>query len=322
MPVSVTTLERIESFLPQRSVPIDELADTLGLTRAKVQVYRKIFGLGNIRFDPEMGLFDLVLPAARTALSSVDDPGRIRHVIFAHTIQQLTPANIDAAQVIRDELGLRHADAFGLSQQNCASGLAAIDVAAELLRAEGDPDARALVVTGERASSPMVQLIPNTAIMGEAAAACVVAIDGAGDSVDSYVLRTLGEFAAGLLLDDAGNKQFGKSYPQTLAEVMRSAVAAAGLAFDDLDLVISQNVDSSGWREVIKELGVPKEKLFMDNVKHHGHCYTSDVFVNYTALRDAGRLVDGGRYLLITVGLGASFAAMVITHHSSTHQER
>jgi 3-oxoacyl-[acyl-carrier-protein] synthase-3 len=314
MPTSVATLECIESFYPQRSVPIAELAEPLGLTRPKVNVFRKIYGLDRIRFDPELGLFDLVLPAARAALSSVEDPGRIRQVIFAHTTQELTPANIDAAQVIRDALGLRHADAFALSQQNCASGLAAIDVAAELLRGESDPDSRALVVTGERAFSPMVQLIPNTAIMGDAAAACIVAIDGPGDTVDSYLTRTLGEFSAAMLLDEAGSQQFGLRYPTMLAEVMRAALDAAGLDFDDIELVIPHNVNLFSWRETIKELGVDREKFFLDNVKHFSHCYASDVFVNYTTLRDAGRLVEGGHYLLASVGLGATFAAMTITH--------
>jgi 3-oxoacyl-[acyl-carrier-protein] synthase-3 len=61
-------------------------------------------------------------------------------------------------------------------------------------------------------------------------------------------------------------------------------------------------------------MGVGREKFFLDNVAHFSHCYASDVFVNYTTLRDAGRLVDGGRYLLASVGLGATFAAMTITH--------
>ncbi|CAO0830792.1 3-oxoacyl-ACP synthase OS=Streptomyces microflavus OX=1919 GN=HUT09_15140 PE=4 SV=1 [Streptomyces microflavus] len=46
------------------------------------------------------------------------------------------------------------------------------------------------------------------------------------------------------------------------------------------------------------------------------HTYASDVFVNYTTLRDEGRLVDGAHYLLVSVGLGATFGAMVITHRA------
>jgi len=314
MAAAATTLERIESFYPQRSVPIAELAGTLGLTRAKVEVFRKIYGLDSIRSDPEMGLFDLVLPAARRALATVAQPSRIRRVIFAHTTQELTPAGTDAARVLRDALGLRHSDAFALSQQNCASGLAAIDVAATLLRADGEPGDRALVVTGERAFSPVVQLIPNTSVMGDAAAACVVAIGGTGDTVDSYVTRTLGEFSDAMLLDEEGTRQFGLRYAPVLAEVMLAALSDAGLDFDDVELVIPHNVNVFSWRATIKELKARREQFFLDNIKHFSHCYASDVFVNYTTLRDAGRLVDGGHYLLASVGLGATFAAMAITH--------
>jgi 3-oxoacyl-[acyl-carrier-protein] synthase-3 len=311
----VATLERIESFVPQRSVPIADLADSLGLTPSKLKMFQRMYGLDRTHIAQEPDLFELVLPAARQALATVDDLAQVRQVIFAHTIQQVTPAHLDPARVIRDELGLRHADAFALTQQNCASGLAAIDVAAELLRAEGNPDSRTLVVTGERAFSPIVQLITNTAIMGEAAAACVVAIDGDGDTVDSYVTRTLGEFAAGVLLDAEGVQEFGRRYPGVLAEVIRAALDQAGLRLEDVELVIPHNVNMPSWLGVIKELGTEhRDRFFLDNIRHFSHCYASDVFLNYTTLREAGRLVDGGRYLLTSVGLGATFAAMTITH--------
>lgn len=314
MSFATATLERIESFLPERSITIDELADDLRLTRSKLRLFQRIYGLERIRFDPEMGLFDLVLPAARRALIAAPDPCKVDYVIFAHTTQALTPAHLDAAQVIRDELGLFHAEAFALSQQNCASGMGAVDVAAELLRAGGDHEARALVVTGERAFSPHVQLIPDTTIMGDAAAACLVGIDGTGDTVDSYATRTLGEFSSGMLLDEEGWLQFGRVYPQVLAEVMRQAVAEAGLELSDIDLVIPHNVNLFSWRQTIKELDLAREKYFLDNVPRFSHCYASDVFVNYTTLREAGQLIEGRHYLLASVGLGATFAAMTITH--------
>jgi 3-oxoacyl-[acyl-carrier-protein] synthase III len=312
--VSLATLEHIESLLPERSVSIDELADGLGISQSKLKLFHRVHGLDRVRFDPEIGLFELVLPAARRVLAAMRDTGAIRYVIFAHVTQALTPAHMDAAQVIKAELGLHGAEAFALSQQNCASGMAAVDIAAELLRAEGAPGARALVVTGERAFSPHVQLIPNTTVMGEAAAACLVGIDGTGDTIDSYVTRTLGQYSAALLLDEERRVEFDHTYPPMLADVMRQAVGEAGLSTADIELVIPHNVNLFAWRQTIKKLDIPYDRYFLDNIPRFGHCYASDVFVNYTTLRDSGRLVAGRHYLLVSVGLGATFAAMTITH--------
>lgn len=159
-----------------------------------------------------------------------------------------------------------------------------------------------------------VQLIPGTAIMGDATAACLGVVDGPGDTVDSYATRTLGEFSSGMLLDEEGWLQFGRVYPQVLAEVIRQAVAEAGLELSDIDLVVPHNMNLFSWCQTIKELDLTREKYFPDNVPRFSHCYASDVFVNYTMLRDAGRLIEGRHYLLASVGLGATFTAMTITH--------
>ena len=65
--MSAATLERIESFLPERSVRIEELGERLGLRRAELGVYRKFYGLDTLRFDPDLALMDLLRPAAERA---------------------------------------------------------------------------------------------------------------------------------------------------------------------------------------------------------------------------------------------------------------
>ncbi|MFD0382052.1 hypothetical protein ACFQ2B_05385 [Streptomyces stramineus] len=147
------TLERIESAVPDRTVRIEDLAERLGLRRAEVGVFRKIYGLDELRYDPDGTLFDLVLPPARRALAALPEGGRIRYVLYAHTIHTLAPPSVDPARVIRDELGLHGAEAFAVGQQACVSSMGAIDIAGELLRAEAE-DGYALVVAGERAFSP------------------------------------------------------------------------------------------------------------------------------------------------------------------------
>ncbi|MEV6908151.1 ketoacyl-ACP synthase III family protein [Amycolatopsis sp. NPDC051071] len=314
--MGATTLERVESFVPERSVRIEELGEHLGLRRPELGVFRKFYGLDTLRFDPGMDLFDLLLPAAKRALAALPAGRRIDRLVFAHTTQALAPADVDIAQELVKRLGLVDVEAFALSHQACVSSLGAIDVAAELLRAEGETGGYALMVTGERAFSPIVQLIPNTAIMADAASACLLTVDGDGDVVHSFVTKTLGQYAEWLALTPEQNTEFGRLYGSRLAEVILEAVAEAGYAFDDIDLVIPHNVNALAWRQTVKALDAPAEKFFLENIPKLSHCFSSDVFLNYTTLRETGRLVDGARYVLVTVGLGATFGAMVITHRT------
>jgi 3-oxoacyl-[acyl-carrier-protein] synthase III len=309
----ITTLERIESHTPQRRVRIDDLADRLGLRRTEIGVFRKIYGLDELRYDPELDLFELVLTPARKALAALPDGGHVDYVLYAHTVQTLTPPDLDAAQVIAGELGLAGAQAFAVNQQACVSSMGAIDIAAELLRADGR-GGHALMVTGEKAYSPKVQLIPHSAIMADAAAACLVTLDGSGDVVRSSVTRTLGEFAAGLEMAPEQIQRFGEIYARELAGVITRAVEEAGMDLSDIEKIVPHNVNTVSWRQAIRELRVHPALVFLENVPRYSHCYSSDVFLNYTTLREEGLLVNGGHYVLASVGLGATFGAMVITH--------
>ncbi|MEU4180561.1 ketoacyl-ACP synthase III family protein [Streptomyces sp. NPDC026589] len=313
MTAPIATLERVESHLPDRRVAIETLSGALGLSRAKLSLFRKVHGLHTLHQDPGASLFDLLLPAARRVVASLDDPRRIRFVIYAHAIHEVAPAGFDAATVLRDALGLGHAEAFALSQQNCAGGLGAVEVASRLL-ADGDPADRTLLVIGDKPHSPLIQKVPNTALMGEGAAACLIAASGPGDPVLSHVSRTLGEYAQLISLSPEEAALYGKAYAPVLADVMRGAVREAGLALDDIDLVIPHNVNMMAWRNTIGELGITPDRVFLENIPRYSHCFAADPFVNYTTLLATGRLVAGRHYLMAGVGAGATFTALALTH--------
>ncbi|MFD5158272.1 3-oxoacyl-ACP synthase, partial [Streptomyces hawaiiensis] len=128
------TLERVESAMPDRTVVVEAMARPLGLSRAKVALFRRVHGLHTLRLDEEVPLVDMVVSAARDIVTRLAEPHRVRYVIHARAIHQVAPPATDVARLVRDRLGLGHAEAFSLTQQNCATGLGALAVAAALLR--------------------------------------------------------------------------------------------------------------------------------------------------------------------------------------------
>lgn len=307
-----TTLEAWGAYVPSRSVSLEEAGGPLGLTRAQMKVLRRVYGVRDMRLDPEQSLFDLILPAARAALKEVTDPSTVKYLLYGHATQEVTPSTMDAADVLRTSLGLHEAQAFGLTQQNCAIGLAAIDMAGALLAMDGDPAARALVVTGEKPFAKLNQDYHSLgSVMGEAASACLVARGGRGDRVRSYVTRTRGEFADGILMDQETRERANNAHDPEVSDVIREAVAKAGLHLDDIHRFVHYN---SLMVEVSTELGVDRSRFFTDNLPKYSHCYASDVLVNYTTMRDTGQLEAGRHYLFTATGLGATYSAMVVTH--------
>ncbi|MFE2075750.1 3-oxoacyl-ACP synthase III family protein [Streptomyces misionensis] len=301
------TLTAVGTCFPDREIPVAEVLDDHGLSAAQQRVFQRVHGLDRMRLDPRTDLFDLLLPAARGALAAVADPERVRYVVHAHAVQQVTPADTDAAQVLADRLGLAHADAFAVVQHNCAQALTAMDLAGDLLRAEGTEGDHALVVAGERVFTPLIQLDYGLGqVLADGAAACLLTLGGAGDTIRAHAVHT-----------DTGppddGRQTGEVAVHHLADTMRRAVAEAGLTLDDIDLVLPHNVNRTFWRQAAKALGVPVDRIFLENIARYSHCFSADPLINYQTLDDGGRLRPGGNYLLAAVGVGGSYAATVVT---------
>ncbi|WP_406134576.1 3-oxoacyl-ACP synthase III family protein [Streptomyces sp. NBC_01089] len=311
----IATIEAVESFLPDNSHTIEELAGPLGLKRAQIRLLQKVHGLRRIRQDPDASLLDLVLPAARRVLHRVPDPTDIRYVLYVHSTQEVTPSHLNAAALISDALDLQHAASFAVTQQNCATALAAIELAGTLLEDDGDPYARVLIVTGDKAFTPGNQLLYNTgALMGEAGAAMLVATaDTAGDRVLSYATRTMGQYSGGVLLSPEESKQYGRDSARALADVMQEAVEQAELTWDDIDWVIPHNAPLT---ETVKHLGIDPARVYLEKLAEYSHCFASDVFLNYTELRDSHRLQPGRHYIYVASGLGATYSSMTFQHQA------
>lgn len=301
------TLGVVASHFPDREMSVEEVLDDHGLSTAQRRVFRRVHGLENLRLDPDSGLFDLLLPAAVEVVAALDRPDRVRYVIYAHAVQQVAPADVDPARILASSLGLEHADAFAVTQHNCAQSLVALDLAADLLRAEGAEGDCALIVSGERVFSPLAQLDYSLGqLLADGAAACLLTLGGDGDVIRSHAVRDDVRPP-----DDA--RQTGETGVRFLVETMLQAVAEAGLTLDDLDLVVPHNVNKTFWRQAAKSLGIPLSMVFLENIPRFSHCFSADPLINYATLRAEGRIRAGGNYLMAAVGVGGSYAATVLT---------
>lgn len=312
----MTTLVDVGAHVPATRVPIRDLADELGLDHLELGVFERFFGLREVCTAPDESLTDLLVAAARAVPGLAGNEHRVRYVLGARTIATVAPVGVNPLHDAAERLGLDHAVVWTLTQHACASALLAVDVAGRLLAADGDPDALALVLTGEKAFSPGSRLIEGTTIMGEGTAAALVAADGAaqaGSAVLAYATRTLGEYHQVPLPEDLAGP-FGVAYTEVLAEVVLEAVERAGLTLDDLALVLPHNVNRVSWRRLCSRLGLPLARVRLDDVPVTGHCFGADSFIGYAAARAEGRLRPGDPFLMVAVGLGATFSAMVLRH--------
>jgi 3-oxoacyl-[acyl-carrier-protein] synthase-3 len=308
----MTAIVAVSSHLPA-TVTLADVQDELGLSDRKVAFMRRYFGLAEICRTDEREV-DLLVAAA----NGLDPCGawreRVRYVVRARTVPVTAPYPASPLTEVRDALGLAHATAFTVNEHACATGLLAVDVCGTLLAADGDQDALALILTGEKAFTPMTRMIQDVALMGEGTAAVLVAAGGERDRLLGYATRTHGGADGAVILDEDGAAEFRRIYAGALAEVVHAALAEAKLTAADVDLVLPHNVNRISWARVAEALGVPLDRIFLDNVARTGHCFCADTFINHRTATGAGVLRAGDVYVMVSVGLGSVFSAMVFRH--------
>ncbi|WP_158839836.1 3-oxoacyl-[acyl-carrier-protein] synthase III C-terminal domain-containing protein [Saccharothrix deserti] len=309
----MTALDAVSVYTPAFRVPIEDLADPLELTDIQVRLFRRFHGLDQIRFDPDRSLADLLHAAADGLTALRGREHRVRYVIHGRGMPVVVPYPHNPLHDVCRELGLEHALTFTVTQQSCASGLLAIDLAGRLLAGDPADDALALVLTGEKAFTRDARLLPGTSIFGEGASACLVSANGSRDRLLSYACSQRGEFDT-----EFGERaeKFQREYRSSLAEVIHRAVGDAGLALDDIRLVLPHNVNVVTWQRLCLLIDFPVRRVLLSNVPANGHLFCTDAFANYQTARELGLLSEGDRYLVATVGAGAgaTFAAMVFEH--------
>ncbi|MFE0461748.1 3-oxoacyl-[acyl-carrier-protein] synthase III C-terminal domain-containing protein [Kitasatospora sp. NPDC058965] len=310
----MTALAAVAVHLPPSSVPVEQLGERLGLTKRQTTLLRRFHGLDRVRLDPE-GDLETLLGHAVEALTELR--GRehlVRYVLYARSMPVGVPYPLNPLPGLLDRFGLHRARAFTVTHHACAASLLAVDLAGRLLAAEGDRQALTLVLAGEKTFTRDAQLVPETAVFGEGAAACLVGAEGDRDRVLSYASRQLGEFDGRLADDPELLARYQRAYPEAMAEAMTAALDRAGTSWERLALVLPHNVNRVSWHRLCRLVGFPPERVVLDNVPEVGHSFAADAFINHRTATARGLLRSGDRYLIAAAGLGATFSAMVLEH--------
>lgn len=309
----MTAIEAVGAYVPEHRVSVSALADELGLSPMQVAMFERYHKLTEVRRDTGGSLLDLLLAATDRLPALRGNEHRVRYVLHARAFPVVMPFPSNPLHELVDRLGLGHAEAFTVTQQSCATGLLAIDLAGRLLAGCEEPDALALVLAGEKALTRDSQLLPDTSVFSEGSAACLVSLDGPRDRLLSYASLARGDFDGE---QEEVSARFQRAYKVAMADVIRAALDDAGVKLDELSVILPHNVNQVSWRRVCKLLDAPLTRVLLDNVRTAGHMFCADAFLNYRTASERGLLRPGERYLVAAAGagLGGTFSAMVFEH--------
>jgi 3-oxoacyl-[acyl-carrier-protein] synthase-3 len=274
------------------------------------------------------GNADMAFEAARRALDDAHMTADDLDAIIMATVTPDYPMPSSAC-VLEDKLGARGAFSFDVAAA-CSGFLNALAIADCFIRME--KIRTALVVGSDTLSRLLNWRDRGTCILfGDGAGAVVLGASDNGKGVLSTKLRTDGSYAKTLYVPAGGSlrpataetvrryehtitmngKEVFKTAVRSMEEISRQALEEAGVAVDELALVIPHQANKRIIVALAERLGIPMERVVV-NLDRYGNTSAASVPVALDEARRSGRIKPGDVVLLNAFGAGFAWGAAVV----------
>ncbi len=269
--------------------------------------------------------------ATRAAFRALDKTDLHPHDIDLIIVASATPDHLFPATacLVQDQLGAINAGAFDLSAA-CSGFIFGVNMAAQGIRA-GAYD-NALVIGSETLSQFIDWDDRGTCILfGDGAGAFVLQASEQPGGILSGVMRSDGS-GGNLLAIPAG----GSRMPATLetvhkkmhliqmngrevfrfatkvmADATREVASKAGLAVEDLDLIVPHQANRRIIEAAARGLSLPVEQ-FMINLDRYGNTSSASIPIAVAEAIDRGRVKPGDNLVLVGFGAGLTWGAIAL----------
>lgn len=235
------------------------------------------------------------------------------------------------ASLIQDWLGATRSGAFDLSAA-CSGFVYAVHMGAQAIQAGSCQTV--LVVGSETMSRVLDWQDRSTCILfGDGAGAVVLRASEKQGGVLSTILRSDGAGCDLLAIPSVGSRDFQhhefganghKMYrmymegrevfrfaTRVVDESIRQAADEAGIAVQDIDLIIPHQANYRIIETSSKKLGIPVDK-FMSNIDRYGNTSAASIPIALVEAIEQGRVKEGDYIALVGFGGGLAWGSMVI----------
>ncbi|MGI8609892.1 MAG: beta-ketoacyl-ACP synthase III [Candidatus Dormibacteria bacterium] len=302
-------------YVPEERLTNEDLTHRIDTSD---QWIRQRTGIAERRIGAGMTTAEMALPAARSALRSAEVLPTEIDLIVVGTSTPDRPFPSVSCELQR-MIGNTSAMSIDLLAA-CTSWLYAVSVAERFIASGASQ--RALVVGSEVMSRLMDYTDRGTCILfGDGAGAAVMGPSEAGgilsfvsgaDGRQAELIRCEPQDAAGtaMFLRMDGQETF-RVAPRTMELACRAACDKAGVAIEDITLVVPHQANSRIVEVLAKRLGRPLD-IFLTNIARYGNTSSASIPLVLDEAAAAGRMTDGDLVLLVAFGAGLTWSATVV----------
>ena len=285
--------------------------------------------------DPGLGATDLAVPACRSAVADAGiEMGQVDLLI----LNTITPDHADpgSAFFLQPKLGLAGIPVLDIKQQ-CAGLIYGLAIADHFVRAgtyryvliacsevlskriDGSYDGRNIgILLGDGAGAVLVgpadgedRGILSTILHadGTEARALYTAAPGTGEGRRHYITRE--DVESGKVHFRMDGRTVFEHGVAGMAGAAMECLAANGLTWDDVDVLVPHQANLRMLEEVIRQCQVPPEKVFL-NVVDYGNIASACLPIALDQARRSGMIVEGSLVMLVAFGSGFVWASALL----------
>ncbi|WP_405594728.1 3-oxoacyl-[acyl-carrier-protein] synthase III C-terminal domain-containing protein [Streptomyces sp. NBC_01092] len=290
------------------------MAGILDRAGADAFTQRMFTGVFKLRESPSWApddkLDDLLADVGQRALGGT----KADLILYGHTLSaQEVTFRPGFVQRIRERLCLEQTVPFlGISGVGCASMLRSIEVARDYLRSSSS-DSGVLVLGADMGSAiEACRIVPQMTIMGDSAGAMMVRRSGFRYRYLGGAARKDLRFHKGMRMTLDECRTFARVCTGLVVTAVEDATRQAGLSLGDLDWVMPHLANAMFWSSFCQASGIPHERVVLDLLPTDGHTFGLDALKSLNHADEAGRLSEGDRCALISVGQGSYIQVIVV----------
>ncbi|TDB45500.1 ketoacyl-ACP synthase III family protein [Photorhabdus luminescens] len=309
------TLETLASYVPQKRLEVEREYQRLGLTQNEARVFSRIYELSHCPVEEGSEEEMLLKPCKELFQQAPHIKQEVVLLVYAHTGTISGVWGQNMASLLVRRLQLPNAVAIGTSSNNCVSIFSALSLAKHYLQ-NALPNSKALIVVGEIADSFELRIVPNVAVIGDAAAATLLSLNGKGPSILAHSIHNYPGYSQGIWLPTNSDayRDFAANYQLRLQSVIQDVLRQADITMDEISYIIPHNVNILIWRRAAEFMNIPIEKIFLKNISETAHCFGADMLINLHSLKNSEELHSGDKVLLISAGVGGLFGASLLLY--------
>lgn len=307
-------ISHLTYIIAEKSETVSALTNKNEIPANDGPILEKIMGLRSIPRDNDINHVTQLNRVVEKLLDEYPiDPSTVKYVLFAHTADYVAPCGVDILSEIVKKNGFKSALCFGSTLYKCAGAFHLMQLAELLFKDLGDEN-YILLLVGDLAFTSILKYIPGSTILGDSATGVLLQKSGAHNYFIDAVIEMYGEFAKGIWCNSDEQLLFQSAYVNYLCEIIMRILHKNNMTLSQIKHIFPHNVNKISWKQVIQTLSLSSHQVCLDNVSRTAHCFGSDPFIN---LKDAivkNILEKNDYYLMVTMGLGATFSVMLFRY--------